>query len=259
MSIPLYQVDAFASRAFSGNPAAVCLLSTWLEDGVLQAIAAENNLSETAFIVEIGNRYQLRWFTPLTEVDLCGHATLASAFVILNYIYPTRNQVVFETRSGELRVSRRENLLYMDLPALPPIPCECPSQLIQGLGIRPQAVLRSTKYLVVLESENAVRSLRPDINLLKQLDLPGIIVTATGAKSDFVSRFFAPKVGVNEDPVTGSAHCILTPYWADQLGKTSLYARQISQRGGELFCELQGERVIIAGHAVLVLRGELFL
>lgn len=257
MPIPLYQVDAFTDRLFSGNPAAVCPLEDWPADGWMQAVAAENNLSETAFLVGGGGCYGLRWFTPATEVDLCGHATLASAFVIFSFLEPQSSEVAFDTRSGELRVRRGGDWLRMDFPAQPPTPCPCPDDLAQGLGQRPRAVLRADKYLAIFDTEAEVRALAPDMEALKRLDLMGVIASAPGSDADFVSRFFAPRVGVPEDPVTGSAHCVLTPYWAQRLGKTALLARQVSRRGGEIHCTLNGGRVELAGQAVLFLRGEI--
>ncbi|BCB26108.1 putative isomerase [Sulfurimicrobium lacus] len=259
MPTPLYQVDAFTDRLFSGNPAAVCPLEAWPADGWMQAVAAENNLSETAFLVGGSGRYGLRWFTPATEVDLCGHATLAAAYVIFNFLETELDEVTFDTRSGELHVRRDGDWLRMDFPAQPPMPCPCPDELTQGLGQRPRGVLRADKYLAIFDTEAEIRSLKPDMEILKRLDLMGIIASAPGSDADFVSRFFAPKVGVPEDPVTGSAHCMLTPYWAERLGKTTLLARQVSRRGGEIHCTLKGGRVELAGQAVLFLRGEIMV
>jgi len=259
MRIPIYQVDAFTDKPFAGNPAAVCLLEAWPEDSLLQAIAAENNLSETAFLVKREKSYELRWLTPVAEVDLCGHATLASAYVIFNHVDPALHNVTFDTRSGELSVRREGDLLCMDFPALPAAPCACPAALLDGLGIQPGEVLRSTKYLAVFDTEEEVRMLQPNMDALKKLDLMGVIVTAKGTTVDFVSRFFAPKVGVPEDPVTGSAHCVLTPYWAQRLDRNKLHARQISLRGGDLYCELLGDRVVISGRAAMFLKGEITL
>jgi len=257
--IPLYQIDAFTGRLFRGNPAAVCPLEEWLEDEQMQAIAAENNLSETAFFVRRGEGYQLRWFTPKVEVDLCGHATLASAFVILNYLEPAREEVRFETRSGELVVRRNGDLLAMDFPAREPWRCECSVALSQALGKPPLEVWEARDYMAVYESEDEVRALAPDMGALVVVGHFAVIVTAPGREADFVSRFFAPAAGVPEDPVTGSAHCTLVPYWARRLGKTQLQARQVSARGGELFCEHRGERVTIAGRAVRYLEGTIHL
>lgn len=258
-SIPIYHIDAFASRVFTGNPAAVCPLDAWLDDATLQAIAAENNLSETAFFVYDGERVALRWFTPVTEVDLCGHATLAAAFVIFNELEPQRDAVVFGSRSGDLAVTRAGDLLTLDFPATPTTACAAPEELIAGLGCTPLEVRQCADYLVVLEDEAAVRALQPRMDMLIQLDTRGVIATAPGDTADFVSRFFAPAYGIPEDPVTGSAHCALTPYWARRLGKRSLHALQVSARGGELFCTEAGTRVSIAGRAIKYLEGRIFL
>lgn len=257
MKIPIYQVDAFTSEVFSGNPAAVCLLDAWMDDGLLQSIAAENNLSETAFLVPCGNGFDLRWFTPVTEVALCGHATLAGAFVL----YECRNwpgdRITFQTRrSGQLTVMRRDALLEMDFPARPVIDRPAPAALNEVLRVTPTATFGSAEdLLVVLDSERAVREFRPDFAALERLDCRGVIMTARGDRSDFVSRFFAPRVGVPEDPVTGSSHCVLIPYWAGVLGKTDLYAIQVSKRGGELICRHAGDRVKIGGRAALYMEG----
>ena len=255
MKIPLYQIDAFSSHVFSGNPAAVCPLKEWLEDSLLQAIAQENNLSETAFFVPEGNDYHIRWFTPVAEVDLCGHATLASAFVIFNYFDTVSDHVRFHSKSGELAVSKEEELLSMDFPSQPPLSCETPKELVNGIGKEPLEVLYAEDYVAVFSNEDDIIELTPDMTLLKKLDLRGVAVTACGKNVDFVSRFFAPKFGVNEDPVTGSAHCALTPYWAHKLNKKDLHAHQVSQRGGELFCKDCGNRVIISGRAVQFMEG----
>ncbi len=259
MRVPIYQVDAFTSRLFAGNPAAVCPLTEWLDDATMQAIAAENNLSETAFFVPRGERYDLRWMTPEVEVDLCGHATLATGFVILNYLAPGRDTAVFDTQSGELVVRRDGARLAMDFPARPPQPVRPHERLVDALGTQPEQVLASRDYLVVYRDEEQVRTLQPDMDLVAGVDRFAVIVTAPGRDCDFVSRFFAPAQGVAEDPVTGSAHCTLVPYWSRRLRKTQLHARQVSARGGELFCEDHGERVTIAGHAVLFFKGEIEL
>ena len=259
MKIPCYQVDAFASAVFHGNPAAVCPLDAWLPDATLQNIAAENNLSETAFTVPRGDEFDLRWFTPTVEMDLCGHATLAAAFVLFTEKSYSGDTIRFHSRSGWLTVKRAGDILTLDFPARPPQPCALPAALTRGLGALPANVLKSRDYLVVFDSAAEVRALRPDFATLKNLNCLGIIATAPGDDCDFVSRFFAPAAGVDEDPVTGSAHCTLIPYWAKRLGKNKLFARQISQRGGELFCELSGDRVLIGGKAVLYLRGEIVL
>ena len=259
MKLRLFQIDAFTSRVFSGNPAAVCPLESWLDDAVLQAIAAENNLSETAFFVPEGDGFALRWFTPALEVDLCGHATLASGHAVLTILDPTRESVTFSSRSGPLTVSRAGDSLAMDFPALPPEPCAPPADLVAGLGAQPDAVLVEMDYLAVFAAEADVAALSPDMAAIAHLDRRGVIATAPGESVDFVSRFFAPRAGIPEDPVTGSAHCLLTPYWAERLGKERLEARQISARGGALTCELQGARVRIEGRVALYLDGEITL
>jgi len=259
MKIPYYEVAAFASKPFSGNPAGVCRLEGWLPDATLQSIAAENNLAETAFLVARGDDFDLRWFTPETEVDLCGHATLASAFVLFTEAGFKGDGIRFHSRSGLLAVSRVGKVLELDFPSRPPQPCTAPEALIRGLGKKPVEILKSRDYFAVFASEADVRALKPDFALLATVDALGIIATAPGRDCDFVSRFFAPGAGVPEDPVTGSAHCTLIPYWAGRLGKMDMFARQVSKRGGELFCRLAGERVRIGGHAVLYLRGQIEL
>jgi PhzF family phenazine biosynthesis protein len=257
VKIKQYQVDAFASRAFGGNPAAVCPLEEWLPDDLLQAIAEENNLSETAFFVPSGKGFELRWFTPIREVDLCGHATLATAHVLFERLGYDGPVLSFQTRSGELLVRRHKDLLEMDFPSLPPEPCAIPGELINGLGQTPVEVQAADDYLVVFDNEDAVRAIRPDFVLLGQLDLRGVIITATGDEVDFVSRFFAPGYGIPEDPVTGSAHCTLTPYWAEKLGKRRLEARQVSRRGGCITCSLEADRVHLMGAAFTFMEAEI--
>ena len=259
MRLPIYQVDAFTRRLFAGNPAAVCPLEGWLEDGVLQAIAAENNLSETAFFVRQDDRFRLRWFTPAVEVDLCGHATLAAAFIILNYLEPSREAVRFDTRSGELSVRRAGDLLAMDFPARAPVPCDLPAGLIEALGAAPVGIFRSRDLMALFETEEEVRALKPRMDLLAQVDAFAVIATAPARDADFVSRFFAPRGGIPEDPVTGSAHCTLVPYWSKRLGKRDLHALQVSARGGELWCQDAGDRVTLKGRAVLFMQGEIVL
>ena len=254
MKIRLFQIDAFTDRRFAGNPAAVCPLEEWLDDPVMQAIAAENNLSETAFLVPAGDQFALRWFTPVREIDLCGHATLASAFVVLRYLQPERDVVTFSSQSGPLTVSRDGDRLRMDFPAWEAKECAAPAALLAGLGQPPAELRRTRDYLAIYASEREIRELRPDMQRLITLDA-SVIVTAPGDSVDFVSRFFAPQAGIPEDPVTGSAHCTLVPYWARRLGKAALHARQLSRRGGELFCEQHGDRVWIAGQAVTYLDG----
>jgi PhzF family phenazine biosynthesis protein len=260
MQIPLFQIDAFTGRLFAGNPAAVCPLERWLDDEQMQAIALENNLSETAFFVKDGDRYRLRWFTPKLEVDLCGHATLASAFVIINLLEPSRELVKFDTKSGELIVRRNGDLLTMDFPARPPTRCETPAGLVEALGKAPLELWEARDYMAVYGAADEVRALAPNMDLLAKVGHFAVIVTAPGhGDVDFVSRFFAPAGGIPEDPVTGSAHCTLTPYWSRRLGKTSLHALQVSARGGELWCEHREDRVTISGKAVRFLEGAMFL
>jgi len=257
MKIPIYQIDAFASEVFSGNPAAVCMLDAWIDDKSLQSIAAENNLSETAFLVRNDDGFDLRWFTPTTEVALCGHATLASAFVLFACQDWPEESIRFRTRtSGQLVVVKRDDLLEMDFPSRPASATTPPTGLQEALRAAPQGVFGSAEdLLVVLDSEEAVLEVHPDFGSLERIEYRGTIITARGDRSDFVSRFFAPRVGVPEDPVTGSAHCVLIPYWAGVLGKNDLHAFQISKRGGELFCANVGERVKISGRSALYMQG----
>jgi PhzF family phenazine biosynthesis protein len=262
LEIPIYQADAFAGRLFAGNPAAVCPLERWLPDATLQAIAAENNLSETAFFLPKGEDYALRWFTPTVEVELCGHATLAAGFVVMTRLAPSRTSVRFHTRSGVLEVSREGRRYRLDLPSQPPEPCKMPARFLAALGTPPAQVLGAAKYLAVFDSAEEVAALKPDFAALAHIDRDGVIATAPGPAGgagacDFVSRYFAPHAGIPEDPVTGSAHCTLVPYWARRLGKAALSARQISARGGELFCEDRGSRVSLAGEATLYLEGRI--
>jgi PhzF family phenazine biosynthesis protein len=257
LKIPIYQIDAFTSRVFAGNPAAVCTLEEWPEDSILQAIAQENNLSETAFFVPKQDGYHIRWFTPVAEVDLCGHATLAAAYVIFNYLETSRTEVSFQSNSGRLTVIQEQGLISMDFPSQPPVPCEAHPGLLQGLRKEPVEVFRSEDYVAVFSTEEEIRELRPDMEMLKELDMRGVAVTAEGKEADFVSRFFAPKLGVDEDPVTGSSHCALTPYWAGKLKRKRLIAHQLSRRGGELLCRDRGNRVLISGRAALYMQGSI--
>lgn len=264
MKIPIYQIDAFASRVFTGNPAAVCPLEKWLPDTVMQAIAQENNLSETAFFVQEDGGYQIRWFTPAAEVDLCGHATLASAFVLFQRLNIEGNTVTFTSRSGPLKVTQKDHLLSLDFPAQPPEPCDPPQALLDALTVEPkdvppEEVLLAEDYIVVYAAGSDVSLCRPDFSALKGLGARGVAITAPGNDVDFVSRFFAPNVGIDEDPVTGSVHCSLTPYWSKRLGKKQMVAHQISERGGELHCADAGERILISGQAVEYLKGEITL
>lgn len=260
MRLQLFQVDAFTDRVFAGNPAAVVLLEEPIEDEVLQSIAAENNLSETAFIYPPeGGSHRLRWFTPCAEVDLCGHATLASAHVLFSTGLEKSRRVEFKTQSGALTVENRDGWLSMDFPSRPPVQVDFGPELAVALGAMPLEAHASRDLLVLFETEQSIASLCPDFSRIAKLDTFGVIATAKGSDVDFVSRWFGPKVGVPEDPVTGSAHCTLAPFWSARLGKSVLRARQISQRGGELLCEVKGDRVLIKGHAVEFFRGEIFL
>jgi PhzF family phenazine biosynthesis protein len=258
MRTPIFQIDAFTSRRFAGNPAAVMPLDDFLGDDVLQAIAAENNLAETAFLVPDGGDYRLRWFTPTTEVPLCGHATLASAAVVMERLEPGRNQVVFHSASGPLTVRRTATGYVMDFPARPSQPVATPPGLAAALGAVPvEVVVDAFNYLVLLASAQEVRALTPDIAAISRVDRSGVIVTAPGDETyDFVSRYFAPAKGIPEDPVTGGAHCALAPYWAERLGKTEFRAFQASKRGGEVLCRLVGGRVELEGSCVFYLEGE---
>jgi PhzF family phenazine biosynthesis protein len=266
MPLRVFHVDAFAAAPFEGNPAAVCPLKDWLDDERLLAVASENSLSETAFLVGGKGTYELRWFSPRFEVQLCGHATLASAFIIFTFLEPDLNSVHFETRyRGRLNVSRDGDFLAMDFPALPPQDCSDPPQaLLRGLGLQAGSakVLEANgNYFVIYDSAGAVQRLNPDFRSLEQLHPFGVGITAPGNEPgvDFVSRYFVPSYGIPEDPVTGSTHCTLALYWSEHLGKKTLHARQLSARGGELRCELAGDRVILRGRAVLILQGSLLI
>jgi len=257
MKLPLYQIDAFTSRMFGGNPAAVVLLDTWLPDRALQAIAAENNLAETAFVVPRGEIMPLRWFTPTVEVDLCGHATLAAADVLFRYSFPSAKCLTFSTRSGNLSVTRDGDLLAMDFPSSPGKPAEITDSVVSALGVRPRELYRARDLLAIYDSELQVRDFRPDFGRIALIDTFAITISAPGEAVDYVYRFFAPRQGIPEDPVTGSANCTLVPYWAARLGKSDLVAKQLSPRGGDLRCSLRGDRVLIAGRTVEYLRGEI--
>ncbi len=256
MSLPIYQIDAFADKLFTGNPAAVVPLEKWLEPSLMQQIAMENNLAETAFFVKEGDEFHVRWFTPELEINLCGHATLASAFVIFNYLDYKKDQIVFNSKSGPLKVHRENDLIYLDFPSWKPEKKEeYPSELVEGLRIKEVVgVYMHREFLIELENEKQIRELDPDFSLLGKLDRM-VIVTAPGDKVDFVSRFFAPTVGINEDPVTGSAHSQLIPFWSDKLGKNKMIAKQLSKRGGTIYCEQRGERVVMGGGAVFYMQG----
>ena len=257
MKLPLYQVDAFTTEMFRGNPAAVVLLKEWPADDVLGRIAAENNLAETAFVVPWGDAMPLRWFTPKVEVDLCGHATLATAHVLFRYVFPSADRLTFSTRSGTIPVARDGELLSLDFPARPGRPVEITAAVVAALGTRPQALYRARDLMAVFETESQVRDFQPDFARLATLDEFAVIITAPGTDSDYVCRFFAPRKGIPEDPVTGSASCTLAPYWAARLAKSELTGKQLSARGGELRCTLKGDRVLIAGRTVEYLRGEI--
>jgi len=259
MELAIYQIDAFADAVFKGNPAAVCPLDKWLPDEILQSIAEENNLSETAFFVREAEHYHIRWFTPVTEVSLCGHATLASAYVLFNILQYKENQIRFMSKSGELKVTKRDEQYELDFPAIKCTKSSVSTLLIEGLGKEPLEVFESDSYIAVFNEQSDIEELNPDFNALKKLELERIIVTSPGKQSDFVSRFFAPKKGIDEDPVTGSAHCVLTPFWAKRLGKNQLSAMQLSKRCGKLQCELKGDRILIAGKAIKIMEGKVYL
>jgi len=255
MELQLYQIDAFANRRFEGNPAAVCPLEHWLDDALMQAIAAENNLAETAFFVPRGDDYEIRWFTPTVEVDLCGHATLASAWVLFNRLDYPYGEIRFHSRSGLLSVRRDGDWLELDFPAQPGEPCAVPEAVTRAFKAPVKACLKSEDYVVVFEHEQDVLDAEPDLAVLKELGLRGVIITAPSERYDFVSRCFFPNQGIDEDPVTGSSFTQTTPYWAEQLGKTEMSAKQVSRRGGEVGCTLVGDRVRIRGQAVQYLVG----
>ncbi|MDQ7005541.1 MAG: PhzF family phenazine biosynthesis protein [Ghiorsea sp.] len=254
-NISVYQVDAFARTIFQGNPAAVCPLNAWLDGDVMQAIAAENNVSETAFFVEHKDGYSIRWFTPTVEVDLCGHATLAAAYVLFEMLGFTGDVLVFQSKSGELSVAKNGDKFVLDFPMQKPMVCDVPQVIQQAFGDAVQECLKAEDYIVVLNSESAVEAAKPDMQVLKGLDLRGVVITAKSVGYDFISRFFAPNCGIDEDPVTGSAFTQLAPYWASVLGKDKLVAKQVSKRGGEVWCEVLANRVHIAGDATLFMQG----
>ena len=259
-TVPLYQVDAFTARLFHGNPAGVVPLEKWLPDPVMQAIAAENNLAETAFFVKDKPkggtpRYHLRWFTPTIEVDLCGHATLAAAHVLWNHLGLKGSKVAFKSKSGELSVARRGDLIELDFPARPGTPVRVTDRICAAMGCAPVEAYKARDLLLIFDNRREVYELNPDPVAVAALDCFGVIATAPGSGHDFVSRFFVPKAGIAEDPATGSSHCTLVPYWAARLKKKNVTGHQVSRRSGEMFCELRGKRVGIAGRAVTYLRG----
>ena len=255
MRIPIYQIDAFTDKLFGGNPAAVCPLEFWLEPEVLQKIAAENNLSETAFFVNKEKSIEIKWFTPKVEIELCGHATLATAYVIFNHIAPDLQELNFTSMGGDLKVTKSNDLITLNFPSKKPEKTDLPDGLTEALGIKPSEVYESGDYFLLFDTEDQIRSLNPNFEKLLKIDALGFCCTAPGNNSDFVSRFFAPQVGINEDPVTGSAHTNLIPFWAEKLNKNKLHAFQLSERVGELFCENKGDRVLISGKAVKYLEG----
>ncbi len=260
MKLDIYQIDAFSSKVFGGNPAAVIPLQSWLPDDVMLKIAMENNLSETAFFVREGEAFHLRWFTPAAEVDLCGHATLAAAFIIFERLNYHGETITFTTRSGDLYIHKTARGLMMNLPAWDITKHNTPESIYRGLGIAPKEFYIGHDCLAVMESAEDIRNLKPDFHALKQFETRGVIVTAKGdGEHDFISRAFFPRLNIDEDPVTGSAHCILTPYWAHKLGKTTLKAYQASKRGGDLLCELKGDRVEITGDAVMYMKGKIYV
>lgn len=257
MKLDLWQVDAFTRTPLAGNPAAVVPLNAWLPDALMQAIAVENNLSETAFLAREGGGWRIRWFTPSMEVELCGHATLAAGHVLLEHIEPGLDSITFASRSGPLTVTRQGDRLALDFPAYPSRKIETPPLLVEALGATPVETWLGVKMMALFEREADVVALAPDFGKVARIEAFGVIATAPGERSDFASRYFVPQAGVDEDPVTGAAHCQLTPYWAKRLGKRQLHARQVSKRGGELWCEDRGDRVTLAGYAVDYLRGKI--
>jgi PhzF family phenazine biosynthesis protein len=260
MELPIYHIDAFTSKIFAGNPAAVCLLSEWLPDNILQSLAQENFLPETTFVVSKNDEHEIRWFSPAAEMNLCGHGTLAAAYVIFRWIEPWIKEITFQSKSGPLKVSRLENHYCMDLPVSPVLPCDMIEGLESALGILPRQLWKNdARYLAVIESERQVRQLKPNFHALEKLNCHKIIVTAPGDRVDFVSRYFTAAGPIFEDPVTGSAHCSLMPYWSRRLGKLRLKARQVSKRGGELICELKQDRVLIEAEAQAYMQGTIYL
>ena len=259
MKIPIFQIDAFAGKLFTGNPAAVCPLDKWLPDDLMQKIAAENNLAETAFFVPINDHFEIKWFTPQVEINLCGHATLASGHVLFRHLGYQGDRIKFLSKSGELIVTMAQDLIFLNFPADKPGHTTMPPGLVDGLGAKPHEILKGRDYFAVFDSENEIIAIKPNFDRLCQIESHAIIVTAPGQTCDFVSRFFAPRLGINEDPVTGSAHTALIPYWAEKLGKKLMTARQLSKRQGEIFCENLGNRVLIGGYAKTYMTGEIEL
>ncbi|MEX2641825.1 MAG: PhzF family phenazine biosynthesis protein [Acetobacterales bacterium] len=256
MNVPIFRVDAFTDRAFGGNPAAVCLLDAWLPPGSMQVLAEENRMPATAFVVPEGNHYRLRWFTPRVEEELCGHGTVAAAHVVHTVLRPGCGDILFESPAGPLPVAVRDGRYTIDVPARKPVACSPPPALLEALGAPPAEVLAAASYIAIYETADIVERLTPDLQALSSLDLPGVVVSAPGRDCDIESRYFAPAKGIPEDPVTGSAHAQLLPYWAERLGRGTLDARQLSERGGRMTCELRGDRALLTGAAVTTMRGE---
>ncbi len=261
MKLPIFQVDAFTDEVFGGNPAAVCPLEQWLPDNVMQHIAIENAVAETVFFKQVGQVFEIRWFTPEIEMDLCGHATLAAAHVIAKHLNYGSPVIEFQSNSGKLSVAVQEELLTLNFPARKPKPSQAPQLVLDAIQHPPTEVLKSRDYVLVFEDESIIRHLNPKQGLLDQINLDpgGVVITAQGDKVDFVSRFFTPQASIFEDPVTGSAHCSLIPYWSEKLGKNSMQALQLSPRGGKLLCQHLGSRVLISGQAVTFLEGYITL
>ena len=259
MELPIYQIDAFSSDVFKGNPAAVCPLSEWLPPETMQSIAAENNLSETAFFVPKGNDYSIRWFTPVSEVTLCGHATLGSAYVLFHILDYENDEIRFNSKSGILKVTKQDDWLTLDFPKQPPVPCDTPLELIAAFNVEPIECMVSEDHIAVFENETDIETANPNYEQLKKLDSRGVIITAKSMRYDFVARSFAPTLGVPEDPVTGSAYTQLAPYWASKLGPKKFKAKQMSLRGGEVYCEVIGDRVLISGKAAKYMEGKISL
>ncbi|MFO7807071.1 MAG: PhzF family phenazine biosynthesis protein [Candidatus Moraniibacteriota bacterium] len=257
MKLPVYQIDAFTSNVFEGNPAAIVPLEEWITSKLMQKIAMENNLSETAFIVKSGQDYEIRWFTPLCEVDLCGHATLAAAYLVLYLLEPKKDEVTFSSKSGDLNVKKENRMLAINLPSKKNKKIDIPEILSEALGKKPLEVYESDDLMAIFENEEDIKNLQPDFLKLKEIDTRGIIVTAPGAHVDIVSRFFAPAIGINEDPVTGSAHTKLTPFWSAKTGKKELSAKQLSNRPGKLICRNNEDYVQLLGNARIYLTGEI--
>jgi PhzF family phenazine biosynthesis protein len=259
MELKLYQVDTFASEVFKGNPAAICPLESWLPDKTMQNIASENNLSETAFYIPSESGFHIRWFTPTSEVDLCGHATLACAHVIFHVLDYKKTEIKFESKSGPLFVKKNEHGLQLNFPNQKPVPCDTPAAITRAFSEAPIQCLKSEDYILVFEHEESVETLQPDFSELSKLDLRGVVITARSEEFDFISRCFAPKYGINEDPVTGSTFTELAPYWAEVLNKNTLHAKQVSERSGEVFCELQKDRVLISGKSILYMVASIYI